>query len=137
MKDGFYVGIFHNDEGIYIDSVRVTGKPEVFEIINNYTYRIDDMYVYQYIDFFNPILLDEAPDIQPFVKGSLWEGYCWAVLTYSIKWEVIQVIKGSKNQFGFKKMGVEGGLFDLARIKHLGPLIDLKTRRIAVEADKT
>lgn len=134
MRDGFYRGTF---QGLYIDNVGVTNKLEVFEMINNYAYRIDDMYVYQYTDFLNPILLDEAPDIQPLIKDNLVEGYYWAILTYSIRWEMIQTIKASRNQFGFKKMGVVGGPFELKDIKHLGPLIDLKIYHTAVEADKT
>ena len=138
MRDGFYIGTFHNDAGVYIDSVRVIGKPEVFEMVGNCAYRMDDMYIYQYTDFFNPSLLDEAPEIQPLVKDNLVEeGHYWIVLEYSIKWEVIQIFKNVRNQFGFKKMGVEGRLFDLTSIKHLGPLIDLKIHHTAAETDKT
>lgn len=140
MRDGFYIGTFHNDNGVYIDSVKVTGKPEVFEVTNNYVvdevYRMDDMYIYQHTDFFNPILLDEAPEI--WLKSWVTdEGYYWAVFNNSIKWEVIQIIKGARNQFGFKKMGISGGPFELRDIKHLGPLIDLKLRHTVVEVDKT
>ena len=139
MKNGFYVGTFHNNEGTYIGSVRITDKTEIFEVANNYgeeVYRIDDMFCYQYTDFLNPVLLDEAPDIQPLVKDKLIEeGYYWAVRENSIKWEIVQIIKTVRNQFRFKKMGLRSS-FELTGIKHLGHLIDLKTYHIAVEIDK-
>lgn len=136
MRDGFYIGTFHNDNGIYVDSVRVIDKPEVFEMVGNCAYRMDDMYIYQYTDFLNPILLDGALEI--WLKSWVTdEGYYWAVFNNSIKWEVVQIIKAARNQFGFKKMGIVGGLFELRDIKHLGPLIDLKIHHTVLEADKT
>lgn len=136
MRDGFYIGTFHNDNGVYIDSVRVIDKPEVFEMIKNCAYRINDMFVYQHTDFLNPILLDEAPDIQPLVEDKLIEGYYWAIHFYSIKWEVIQIIKTVRNQFRYEALRTTG-TFEFTCIKHLGPLIDLKIYHTALEADKT
>jgi len=142
MKNGFYIGTFHNNEGLYIGSVRVTSKLEVFEVFNNYgegevVYRIDDMFCYQYIDFLNPVLLDEAPDMQSLVKDKLVEDqYYWIVQWNSIKWEVVQIIKTVRNQFRFKKIGLRG-TFELTSIKHLGPLIDLKNYHTAAKTDKT
>lgn len=140
MKNGFYIGTFHNNEGIYIGSVRITGKPEVFEVANNYgeeVYRIDDMFCYQFTDFLNPVLLDEAPNAQSFVDAKLTKGYYWVILSGNpIKWEIVQIIKTVRNQFRFKTIGLMGS-FKLIGIKHLGSLIDLKNYHIAVEIDKT
>lgn len=124
---GFYIGTFHNDNGRYTDEIRVTGKPEVFEVDDlgygsKEVFRLNDKFHYQIEDFINLRFLDKSVVTE--TDNTLIRNHWYWVQYQKCDWEVIQAAS-DLSRTKFRRIGIEG-TFTCNRIQELviGPRID-------------
>jgi len=123
-EEGFYIGTFHNNEGKYIDEVKVTDRLEVFKYVQDVrtgweVWRLDANFVYEFEDFNNSTLLECPTEILSHCDTFIKNQWYWAAIN-TLEFEPILIV----NKFRFKRLGIEG-VFNTQMITQLGPMIYL------------
>lgn len=138
-KEGFYIGTFHNDDHKYIDEIKATGEPEIFEVSLEYNpevvcYRLNDSFAYQFENFIDPVLLDNSGIVESETIYPAKENSWYWILNITMKespemfyaWEPVYVVS-INNKLRFKRLG-QKGLLSLAYVEKIGPMINLMSQ---------